>query len=459
MDCSNQEPSLGIGRARWRRIARALLLSVLLLGVSGCGSMRIAPLYDWVVPVNWPEPEYEDFYPRYAELCAVSQFRPKSGTLGGSPGHGVLYLKDACLDPDSEYPRLVRCTKPSTSEFDLHHGTGISVNRWVKNANWVGVPGKLLFYNGYVAPWEKLTQERADAAASYALSLGIFDGLKIGEYPTDRPEERSLEDFVRTQSLGTDFGLRFGRTLFCARVPLEEGQLDAMMAFLNEQNRLYAEGEADYNWSGYSDNCVHLVHNAFAAALIWKKKSVHAIKIRQIFNMAIPANEFIDLATRTILYPIEDFGKLQRDGVQMESLEKFDSIATHHGAVVLTAPVHQDNDLYDPKIRMMIVQGPFRGRATRKASLLLGDSRATELISNMRSFKARYEHILADKKTEEDEFFPNLPGYNDDRRRYYAYIERELVEVEKHLEVLRASERVYFMGRYPANVSLPRIPE
>jgi hypothetical protein len=242
-------------------------------------------------------------------------------------------------------------------------------------------------------------------------------------------------------------------------VPVEEGQLDAMIAFLNEQNRIYAEGEADYDWSGYSDNCVHLVHNAFASALIWKKKSVRSIKLRQFFNLAIPANEFIDLATQTILFPIEDFGKLQRDKVQMESLEKFDSISTRHGAVVLTAPVHQDNDLYDPQIRMMIVQGPFAGRATKKSNLLLGDSRATELISNLRSFKARYEYILADKKTEDDEFFPNLPGYNENRRRYYAYIERELVEVEKHLQVLRTAERVYFQGRYPSNVSLPRMPE
>jgi len=131
MDSPNEVAAPDLTPARWQRIASVLLLSALLLGVGSCSTPRIAPLYDWVVPVNWPEPEYEEFYPHYAELCAVSQFRPKVGTGGGSPGHGVMYLKGACLDPDSEYPRLVRCSEPSTSEFDEHHGTGISVNRWL----------------------------------------------------------------------------------------------------------------------------------------------------------------------------------------------------------------------------------------------------------------------------------------------------------------------------------------
>ena len=44
--------------------------------------------------------------------------------------------------------------------------------------------------------------------------------------------------------------------------------LDEVIAFLNDKNREYAEGDADYNWSVWADNCVHTLRNALAAANI-----------------------------------------------------------------------------------------------------------------------------------------------------------------------------------------------
>jgi len=72
--------------------------------------------------------------------------------------------------------------------------------------------------------------------------------------------------------------------------------LPRIIAFLNDKNREYAEGEADYNWSAWADNCSHTMRNALAAANIWSPLSVRAVKFRQIFNLAIPANEFVNLA-------------------------------------------------------------------------------------------------------------------------------------------------------------------
>ena len=67
--------------------------------------------------------------------------------------------------------------------------------------------------------------------------------------------------------------------------------LDEVIAFLNDKNREYAEGDAHYNWSVWADNCVHTLRNALAAANIWSPLSVQAVKLRQIFNLALPANE------------------------------------------------------------------------------------------------------------------------------------------------------------------------
>jgi hypothetical protein len=82
--------------------------------------------------------------------------------------------------------------------------------------------------------------------------------------------------------------------------------LDPIIAFLNDKNREYAEGEADYNWSAWADNCSHAMRNALAAANIWSPLSVRAVKFRQIFNLAIPANEFVNLAELITQGDIDD---------------------------------------------------------------------------------------------------------------------------------------------------------
>jgi hypothetical protein len=105
--------------------------------------------------------------------------------MGSAPGHGVMYLKGACLDPDSEYPQLVRCSRVSTNEWDPDHGTGISVNRWFTNVNWIGVPGKHLFYNGEVVPWQRLTQAHVEMAATRALDRG--SGFQRGFLMSENP--------------------------------------------------------------------------------------------------------------------------------------------------------------------------------------------------------------------------------------------------------------------------------
>ena len=56
----------------------------------------------------------------------------------------------------------------------------------------------------------------------------------------------------------------FAATVRCVQVTAP--MLDEIIAFLNEKNREYAEGDADYNWSVWVDNCVHTLRNTLAAA-------------------------------------------------------------------------------------------------------------------------------------------------------------------------------------------------
>src|SRR5215831_8887406 len=88
-----------------------------------------------------PDAAYERLFPYYVELCAGSQFRAKLTGEGGIAGHAVMYLKGACREEDAPFPQLRRCRVAAKSLDDPEHGVGISVNRWLKNVNWVAIPG------------------------------------------------------------------------------------------------------------------------------------------------------------------------------------------------------------------------------------------------------------------------------------------------------------------------------
>jgi hypothetical protein len=381
--------------------------------------MGVVVQRDEIILERRPDPSYDQLFPYYAELCATSQFRSKIKGFGGVPGHAVMYLKGACKDESAPYPRLRRCSRVATDPYDPEHGAGVSVNRWFRNVNWVAIPGQGLFYGGNLPAGERLTQAHVDATLRQAVDAGVFDGVELHEYPTPEPE-RSLEDFVRRQSLATDFALQYGRSVFCARLPMTEVMLDEAMDFLNELNHHYATGEADYDWSGFADNCVHTLRNSLAAAGVWTPLSVRAIKFRQIFNLAIP---------------------IYGDEVQRDALMEFGWLPTRHGALVKSLPVHSDNEVYDTTLRLFALQSPFRQGAYRQAVRLLDDERFVELGANLHHFSRVYGQILEDRD-EEGFGIASLRGdrYRRVRRRYYDYIEEQQEEVVSMLAQRPASE-------------------
>ena len=154
------------------------------LGCAAIGELFRDP-EDTVAPLTRPDPIYEALSDRYVELCAVSQYRPLEGDLGGIPGHAVMYLKGACRDESAPYPRLRPCRYATFDRTDPEHGAGISVNRWFKNVNWVATPGKFLFYNGEVAEYELLDQDRFDADGATRPRPGDVPGRR-GAYEAGR---------------------------------------------------------------------------------------------------------------------------------------------------------------------------------------------------------------------------------------------------------------------------------
>jgi hypothetical protein len=424
-------------------IFAALLAGITLL-LSGCGDTGIISRFmlkpGRIIVERRPDPAYDQFFPYYVELCATSQFRSKLKGEGGLAGHAVMYIKGACKDEEASFPQLRRCHVAATDLYDPEHGAGVSVGRWFQNVNWVAIPGYDLFYQGNLKFGEPLTQAHFKATVRNVISKGVYKGVKFHPSPSVGADP-SLDDFVANEGIGTDLALQFARSVFCARLPITEPMLNEIIAFLNDKNREYFEGEADYNWSVWADNCAHTLRNALAAANIWSPLSVRAVKFRQIFNLAVPANEFVNLAEISTEGDIEDYRRIQQDRPERDALHEFHWLPTRHGALLKTLPVHEPNDLYDTTFRLFTLQSPFRVSKTQRAVDLLSDERFVNLDANFRYFHEKYGTILASHDERRD-MLASVRGTPSRRaeRLYYEYIRTQRAEVEGMLDRLAALE-------------------
>ena len=428
------------GRAGGRLFAFAIVGFATLLG--GCGDdgiiARLLLKPGHIIIERRPDTAYEKLFPYYVELCAASQFRSKLTGEGGIAGHAVMYLKGACKDDDAPYPQLRRCRVAATTLDDPEHGAGISVNRWFKSVNWVAIPGYELFFEGNLKPGERLTSRWFEAVEQDVIARGVYKGVAFHRYP-GATADTDLREFLKRDGIGTDLALQFARSVFCARLPVTEGMLDQVIAFLNDKNREYAEGEANYNWSVWADNCMHTLRNALAAANIWSPLSVRAVKFLQIFNLAIPANEFVNLAELMTQGDIDDYRDILRDGPRRDAFHEFHWLPTQPGALLKTLPVHAPNDLYDTKFRLFTLQSPFLMGKTQRAIDLLSDERFVNLDANLHYFEKRYDAILA-QHDERRDAMASVRGtpFRRVERLYYDYVRAQRDEVRSMLDRVAA---------------------
>ena len=96
-----------------------MFLGLVILLATGC-----TPLHKEVIPTIQAEPIYDQLYPYYVEVCAVSQIRAKFTEYGGSGGHAVMYLKGACRDTQAEYPTIEVCDAGTVDLSDPETGVG-----------------------------------------------------------------------------------------------------------------------------------------------------------------------------------------------------------------------------------------------------------------------------------------------------------------------------------------------
>ncbi len=336
---------------------------------------------------------YARLYPYYAELCALSEFRKKPGfgaTLSsGMGGHSLLYLNGVRLDRTAGYPVLRLCVP---AEAPSEHGAGISVNSHYKNANWVAAEGRAFLMRGALEAGEPLTRAAYERTQERAKAMGVLDGVEFhAHFFRDKPAGMSDHDYMYEISVVTDYGVRFGRDVFGARVPLDRARMQAVIDYLNALNQPYREGRRQYNWKLFNDNCSHVGHNALAAAGVWAPWPTGRFFALAAFKFPVPKNEFVDLMLRAHDLPLENARALYKDRHARNSLLHWGVLPGGPGALAVAGRAIARNDVYDvERLRLIFYDNPFWGPYRFRFRRIFADPRYTDLQTNLRHFAARY---------------------------------------------------------------------
>ena len=331
---------------------KSTLLGVLsLVAIGGLRAGAEDPKHSIHFPVPSKEDGlYDKIWPRYVEVCGVSQMRSADGKPAGGPfGHATAFVKGICLDKDFFAPatRVKKCD----ANADLtspESGTGFSAAGEFMNVRWIGSQGKRLFFHGLTlqpeepyssatslrdkqamldafTTWGVILKERAmprisqrkedqqyrrkfplfwqkelilaPAQPEYAKARDAYIKLVLAHKAptqfstTERESIHKYQEVVTNNSIGTDMALDVARNSYCAKVPITEAQTDLLVSFLNDENDQYRDLKKVFNWTSDKDNCAHMVHD-----ILWKvgmrgKLLRNLFRPLNYFQIAVPMKE------------------------------------------------------------------------------------------------------------------------------------------------------------------------
>ena len=308
-------------------------------------------------------------HPFYAEFCALTQVKKLQGfgaeILGGIGGHAVFYLNGVCQVPG--YPELAVCGGED--------GVGLSMNEHFSNAKWVATPGQAFFFDGGLAPGAALTQASYVGVKAEARRRGIYDGVVFHTVVfEDKPAGWSDEEWKYEVSAATDYAVGMGRGRYCARVPVSRGQMGKMVTFLNAENAPYRRGERVFRWSIFTDNCIHLAHNALAAAGLLAPWAEHDMPLA-VLTFPVPKNEFVNLAWAFNDAWPTDPGTLYADLPARAALLAEGRTPAGPGALVEAVGPRRPNAVYDTDVRLIFFDEPNFGWHPRRFAEIMREGR------------------------------------------------------------------------------------
>lgn len=421
-----------------RRSRLAAPLAALCL--SACSPAR----FDVPGPIA-SEPVYHAMFPYYADICAVSQIDKKPGfgpfISGGPGGHSVMFLSGVCLDHSQSYPVLKLC---DLSKPDHPDGVGLSVNAHYRNANWTATEGSAFFFDGTLAPHQRLTRAVYDQTQTEAKARGIMDGIVFQDRVfADKPATVSDRDWKYEMSVSTDYAVDFGRGRFCSRVPVTEPQMSRVVTFLNDKNAIYRDGRTPFVWNVLKDNCTHLTHNALNAAGVWDEWKTNRAVLIAAFSFPVPKNEFVNLMQRTNALPLTDLAALFRDAHARQTLMQQDWLPTEPGALTESEGPRQDNEIYNTSLELIFYDDPVFGPYRPRFERFIAAPRYHDLGANLAWFAELYAHIRQERRPL-DWWLQTHPALAHSPRnfpafyeRFYSYVDTQSARVQAGLALLQ----------------------
>ncbi len=343
---------------------------------------------------------YERFHPYYAELCALTQIRKRPGfgvpLHSGIGGHCLLYLQGVQRDRDAGYPTL-KLRAPDASPAG--QAVCISVNSHYKNANWVAAEGRDFIWRGALEPGESLTRDGYERTQRHAKASGMLDGVAFQDRLfDDKPGGMSRRDFMYELSIATDYAALFGRDIYRARIPLDRARIGAIVDYLNALNEPYRNGTQVFKWRVLNNNCVHVVHNALAAAGVWAPWPTGQFFARAAFRFPVPKNAFVDLMLRANDLAIEDADAMYADAAARRALLATGALPAGPGALAFADKAVPGDDIYDTrKLRLIFYDNPFWGPYRFRLARIFAARRYVDLRENLRHFEAVYAAAAANR--------------------------------------------------------------
>jgi hypothetical protein len=346
------------------RVRRVAVLVVSIVFGSVPLLVAVGVVLSWVRPVPpfVPPPaavadslafSYDELFPYYLEYAAMTRIHRRGAEPGGRHGHAAFYLKGVRRVAGAPYPQL-ELAPEDASLSDPNTGVGVSVNKVLANVNWVAFDGCDLFYDGGMREGDVIDAGAAEAVVDRVLRSGAFDGVVVHDWVlADKPAGVSDERYLGGQSIGTDFALRFGRDVACVRIPVTREMMAEVVAYLNAMNRRYADDpKATFEWDGVENNCTHLALNALARVSGRRALKTDAGPVGRFFNLAIPANAFVDLA-------VAANGPVAGKGAVRAAFDEYGWLLQEPGVTVRFLPRFRDrNQLWEGDFDMYTMERP-----------------------------------------------------------------------------------------------------
>ncbi|MBC7800138.1 MAG: hypothetical protein H7Z10_05915 [Gemmatimonadaceae bacterium] len=342
---------------------------------------------------------YAARHPYYAEFCALSQIKKIEGfgadIRGQIGGHAVFYLNGACRVAGQDYPVIAVCDGAGGPP----DGVGLSMNSHFRNAKWVATPGRDFFYRGGLETDAPVDRDAYARVQDQARRLGIYDGVAFHPESFDvLPAGWAAGDPKYEVSIATDYAISFGRGRYCARLPVSRVQMGAMVDFLNAQNAPYRRGDSVFEWSVFRDNCIHLAHNALAAAGLWAEWPTNRPLLVSMIDFPVPKNEFVNLMRRTGDLRLLEFARVYRDPALRRAVLQYGRLPVVPGALATSHGPQRPNSVYETELKLVFYDEPNLGPYQGWFDAIFTDPAALNPDANAAHVTAAYHRAEASRR-------------------------------------------------------------